>query len=49
MSNTAWYAPAVKWAAANKVVNGTGNGQFSPEGICTRAQVVQILYNISKA
>lgn len=49
VSNTAWYAPAVKWAAANKVVNGTGNGQFSPEGICTRAQVVQILYNISKA
>ena len=41
----AYYAPAVGWAAAQKITNGTGNNTFSPENDCTRAQIVTFLYN----
>lgn len=40
----AWYAPAVHWAAGNGVATGTGSGEFSPNVICTRAQVVTMLW-----
>lgn len=40
----AWYAPAVHWAAGNGVTTGTGSGEFSPNVICTRAQVVTMLW-----
>lgn len=40
----AWYAPAVHWAAWNGVTTGTGWGEFSPNVICTRAQVVTMLW-----
>ena len=35
---------AVDWAVANGITNGTGNGRFSPNDTCTRAQVVTFLY-----
>ena len=41
----AYYAPAVGWAAAQKITSGTGNNTFSPENDCTRAQIVTFLYN----
>lgn len=41
---TAWYAPAVTWASANGIVNGSGNGKFSPNGRASREQVLTILY-----
>ncbi len=43
----AWYAPYVQYAYENGLMNGTGNGEFSPEATTTRAMVVTILYRIS--
>lgn len=38
------YAKAVAWAAENGITNGTGNGKFAPNAVCTRAQIVTFLY-----
>ncbi len=38
-----WYAPAVKWASENGVVNGTGNGKFSPTSQIDRQQMCVML------
>ncbi len=43
----AWYKPHVDRAVTYGIVNGNGAGGFSPEGIVTRAQFVQMLANIS--
>lgn len=37
-------SPAVDWAVNEGVTNGTGTSTFSPEQICTRAQIVTFLY-----
>lgn len=39
-----WYTEAVAWAAENGIVNGTGNGKFSPNAKITREQMAAILY-----
>ena len=39
-----WYTDAIGWAAANKVVNGVGDGKFDPNGTLTREQIAAILY-----
>ena len=39
-----WYTEAVKFAVANKLMNGMGNNLFMPEDALTRAQLVTILY-----
>lgn len=39
-----YYADAVAWAVENGVTKGTGEGLFSPEDTCTRAQIVTFLY-----
>ena len=44
---TDYFSNAVSWAAENRVTSGTGNGRFSPNGPCTRAQMVQFLYNLA--
>ena len=38
-----FYTP-VLWAVENGITAGTGNGKFSPEDTCTRAQVVTFLW-----
>ena len=38
------YAAAVDWAMNREVTKGIGNGRFSPETTCTRAQIVTFLY-----
>lgn len=38
------YAQAVAWAVAEGVTSGTGDNVFSPDGVCTRAQIVTFLY-----
>ena len=43
---TAYYAPAVKWAADNGVTTGTGPSTFSPDDLCTRAQIVTFLWRV---
>ncbi len=40
----AWFAGAVNWAAAQKIVNGNGDGTFDPEGCITREQLAAMLY-----
>ena len=42
--SNAYYADAVKWAVANGITSGTGNGRFSPDQVCTRAQIVTLMY-----
>lgn len=44
VSDGAYYAKAVAWAAENGITGGTGNGKFSPNADCTRAQIVTLLY-----
>ena len=39
-----YYADAVKWAADQGVTVGTGDGFFTPNAPCTRAQIVTFLY-----
>ena len=40
----AWYADAVAWAVAQGVTAGTSRTTFSPDGTCTRAQIVTFLW-----
>ena len=39
-----WYSDAVVWAVGKGITNGTGNGNFSPENACTRAEAVTFLW-----
>ncbi|MCQ2560583.1 MAG: S-layer homology domain-containing protein [Clostridia bacterium] len=41
----AYYYDAVLWAAKNGITSGTGKGTFSPDAVCTRAQMVTFLFN----
>ena len=43
-----WYTEAITWAAKNNIVSGYGNGNFGPEDILTREQMVAILHQYSK-
>jgi hypothetical protein len=38
-----WYSDAVKWAAANGIISGYGDGRFGPEDNITRQELVVIL------
>ena len=42
-----YYAKAVAWAVENGITAGTGDGKFSPNAPCTRAQSVTFLYRAS--
>ena len=46
-SADAFYAKAVAWAVENGITSGTGEGKFSPNSTCTRAQAVTFLYRAS--
>ena len=43
----AWYASAVAWAVEQGITSGTGDGKFSPDGSCTRAQMVTFLWRVN--
>ncbi len=45
----AYYADAVAWAVENKITTGTSAATFSPDGSCTRAQVVAFLFRFAAA
>ena len=38
------YMKAIIWATEQGITTGTGNGKFSPDATCTRAQIVTFLY-----
>ncbi len=44
IKTTDWYCKAVLWAEQNKVAAGS-NGKFNPNGLVTREQFAQMLYN----
>lgn len=44
-----WYKTPVAWAAANGILNGTGNNAFSPDAVITREQIAAIFYRYAKA
>lgn len=44
VSEEDYYYKAVLWAAENRITTGTSNTAFSPNDICTRAQVVSFLW-----
>ena len=44
VKDSAYFADAVRWAAANGITSGTGNGSFSPNRTCTREQAMTFLY-----
>ena len=46
VADTDWYARPVTWAMENKVTSGIGNGNFGPDQVCTRAQVVTFLSKV---
>ena len=39
-----YYAKAVAWAVKNGITGGTGDGKFSPDAPCTRAQMATFLW-----
>ena len=43
----AYYADAVRWAVSQGITAGTSANAFSPDEICTRAQIVTFLYRAS--
>ena len=43
VADNAWYASAVNYAVDKGLMNGTGEGKFSPEAATTRGMIVTIL------
>ncbi len=43
-----WYAPAIRWANAEGIIGGYGDGRFGPNDAITREQLVTILYRYAK-
>ena len=48
MEDGRWYTEAIRWAAANELVNGYGDGAFGPNDDLTREQLATILYRYAK-
>ncbi len=48
VKDTDWFADAVKWAVANKITSGYGEGTFSPNAHCTRAMIVTFIRNYAE-
>ena len=48
VSADAYYAPAVDWAVEKGVTEGTSATTFSPDAVCTRAQIVTFLYRAAQ-
>ena len=49
VSTDAYYYEAVKWAAENGITGGTGDAAFSPDAVCSRAQIVAFLWRSEKS
>ncbi len=43
VASGSWYEDAVKWATANDIVKGYGNGEFGPNDNITREQMAAIM------
>lgn len=49
VSADAYYAKAVAWAVEQGITNGTGDGKFSPDAVCTRGQSMTFIYRSEQA
>jgi hypothetical protein len=47
VNETAYYYKAVLWARENGITDGTSANRFSPDGTCTRAEVITFLYRFA--
>lgn len=47
VEKNAWYYDEVLWAYANDIMQGITETTFDPDGSCTRAQFVTMLYRLS--
>ena len=45
----AWYTEAIRWAVSEGIAFGYGNGNFGPDDVVTREQMVTILYRYAKS
>ena len=45
--DSAWYAKAVRYVSERGLMNGTGEGKFSPDEPFTRAQLATVLYRMA--
>ena len=43
-----YYTEAVAWGVENSIVNGYGNGNYGPDDLITRQQLVAILYRYAQ-
>ncbi|MBR3069557.1 MAG: S-layer homology domain-containing protein [Lachnospiraceae bacterium] len=43
-----WYYNAARWAVANKITSGYGQGTFRPNASCTRAMIVTFIKNYAE-
>ena len=46
---SSFYYDAVLWAVENGITKGTSETTFEPEGICTRAQIVTLIWRAQKS
>ena len=44
VKSSVYYAPAIDWAAENRIVDGIGENKFAPESSLTREQAIMLLY-----
>lgn len=47
VSRSYWAAPYIAWAYQRGVMNGTGNGNFTPNGLTSRQQLWMVLARLS--
>ncbi len=40
-----WALEQVKWAVANRITTGMGDGTFAPDATCTNAQIISMLWS----
>ena len=43
-----WYSEAVRWAAAEKIVNGNDKNEFMPDEIITREMLATVIYQYAE-
>ena len=48
VDSTSCYYEAIMWAAENGIAQGYGDGKFGPDDLCTRAQIVTLIYRAVK-
>ncbi len=48
VDESSFYYDAIRWASANRIISGYGNGKFGPDDNLTREQLAAILYNYTR-